>query len=62
MSFTRDKEKLNMNNTLDFETAITLLETIRFGNIARFEGALMFVSEAFDVSMDKLLDILDERG
>lgn len=61
MSFTRDKKKLNMNNTLDFETAINLLETIRFGNIARFEGALMLASEAFDVSMDKLLDILDER-
>lgn len=51
-----------MNNTLDFETAIALLETIRFGDVMKFEGALMFISEAFDVSMDKLLDILDERG
>ena len=48
-----------MNNTLDFETAINLLKSIPFGDTDKFVGAIMLVSEAFDMSIDSLLDKLD---
>lgn len=50
-----------MNNKLDFETAIEILENTPFGDVAKFEGAVIFVAEAFDMSIDSILEILDER-
>lgn len=48
-----------MNNTLDFETAINLLKSIPFGDSDKFVGAMMLVSEAFDMSVDSLLEKLE---
>ena len=51
-----------MNNKLDFETALEILENTPFGDVMKFEGAALFVAEAFDISIDSLYEILDERG
>ena len=48
-----------MNNILDFETAINLLKTIPFGDSDKFVGAMMLVAEAFDMSVDSLLEKID---
>ena len=48
-----------MNNTLDFETALEILENTPFGDSSAYMGAALFVAEAFDISIDSLLEMLD---
>ena len=49
-----------MNNTLDFETALEILKSDIFDDDCTYMGAMMFVSEAFNVSIDSLLEKIDE--
>jgi hypothetical protein len=48
-----------MNNTLDFETALEILKSNIFDDDCSYMGAVMFVSEAFDMSIDSLLEKLN---
>lgn len=48
-----------MNNTLDFETALEILENTPFGSCDAYMGAVLFVAEAFDMSLDSVLEMLD---
>lgn len=47
-----------MNNTLDFETAIKILNSDIFDSYS-LVGAIEFVAEAFNVSIDGVLEKLD---
>ena len=51
-----------MNNILDFETALKILKSDVFDNDCSYMGAVMFVSEAFDISIDSLLERLNESS
>lgn len=44
-----------MYNTLDFETALEILKSNIFDDDCSYMGAVMFVAEAFDMSIDSLL-------
>ena len=48
-----------MCNTLDFETAIEILKSNIFDDDCSYMGAVMFVAEAFDMSIDSLLEKLN---
>ena len=48
-----------MNNTLDFETALEILKSDIFDDDCSYIGAVIFVAEAFDMSVDNLLMKLD---
>ena len=50
-----------MYNKLDFETALEILKSNIFDNDCSYMGAVIFVSEAFDMSVDNLLEILLEQ-
>ena len=49
-----------MNNKLDFETALEILKSNIFGDDCSYMGAVMFVAEAFDMSIDSLLEKLED--
>lgn len=48
-----------MYNTLDFETALKILKSNIFDDDCSYMGAVMFVAEAFDMSIDSLLEKLN---
>jgi hypothetical protein len=48
-----------MNNTLDFETALEILKGNIFDDDCSYMGAVLFVAEAFDMSIDSVLEKLD---
>ena len=48
-----------MNNKLDFETALEILKSNIFDDDWSYIGAVMVVAEAFDVSIDSLLEKLN---
>ena len=48
-----------MYNTLDFETALKILKSNIFDDDCSYMGAVMFVAEAFDISIDSLLEKLN---
>ena len=48
-----------MNNKLNFETALKILKSDIFDDDCSYMGAVMFVAEAFDMSIDSLLEELD---
>lgn len=50
-----------MYNKLDFETALEILKSNIFDDDCSYMGAVIFVSEAFDMSVDNLLEILFEQ-
>jgi hypothetical protein len=52
-------EENNMYNALDFETALEILKSNIFDDDCSYMGAVMFVAEAFDMSIDSLLMKLD---
>lgn len=47
-----------MNNTLDFETALKILKSDIFDDDCSYMGAVVFVAEAFDMSIDSLMEKL----
>ena len=47
-----------MNNKLDFETALEILQNPIFDDDASYMGAVLFVSEAFNLSVDKVLELV----
>ena len=49
-----------MYNKLDFETALEILKSDIFDDDCSYMGALMFVSDAFNVSIDSLLEKLEQ--
>jgi hypothetical protein len=48
-----------MDNKLDFEKALEILKSNIFDDDCSYMGAVMFVAEAFDVSIDSLLEKLN---
>ena len=48
-----------MNNLLDFETAMEILKSDIFDDDCSYMGAVLFVAEAFDMSVDSLLEKLN---
>lgn len=48
-----------MNNQLDFETALEILKSNIFDDDCSYMGAVIFVAEAFDMSIDSLLEKLN---
>ena len=48
-----------MSNKLDFETALEILKSDIFDDDCSYMGAVMFVAEAFDMSVDSLLEKLN---
>ena len=48
-----------MNNKLDFETAMEILKSDIFDDDCSYMGAIMFVADAFDLSIDSLLEKLN---
>lgn len=48
-----------MNNQLDFETSLEILKSNIFDDDCSYMGAVMFVAEAFDMSIDSLLEKLN---
>ena len=48
-----------MKNTLNFETALEILKSDIFDDDCSYMGAIIFVAEAFDMSIDSLLEKLD---
>lgn len=49
------------NITLDFETAMDILKNIYFDDEDKFVGAAIFVAEAFDMSVDSVLEEMYEQ-
>ena len=49
-----------MKNKLDFETALEILKSDIFEDDCSYMGAMLFVSEAFDVSVDSILEQIKE--
>lgn len=45
-----------MHNILDFETAMDILKNIFFDDEDKFVGATIFIAEAFDMSVDSVLE------
>lgn len=57
-----EKEQIEigkLSNKLHFETALEILKKPIFDDDATYMGAVLFVSEAFDVSVDKLLESVE---
>ena len=48
-----------MDNTLDFETALEILKSDIFTDDCSYMGAVLFVAEAFDMSVDSLLEKIE---
>ena len=48
-----------MCNKLDFETAMEILKSDIFDDDCSYMGAVMFVAEAFNMSIDSLLEKLN---
>ena len=48
-----------MNNKLDFETALEILKSDIFDDDCSYMGAVLFVAEAFDMSVDSVLEKLE---
>ena len=48
-----------MNNKLDFETALEILKRDIFDDDCSYMGAVLFVAEAFDMSVDSVLEKLE---
>lgn len=48
-----------MNNILDFEMALEILKSNIFDDDCSYMGAVIFVAEAFDMSIDSLLEKLN---
>lgn len=49
-----------MENLLDFETALEILKSDIFTDDCSYSGALLFVSQAFDISIDTLLEKIEQ--
>ena len=49
-----------MKNKLDFETALEILKSDIFEDDCSYMGAVMFAAEAFDMSIDSLLEKLNQ--
>lgn len=49
-----------MYNTLDFETALKILKSNIFDDDCSYMGAVIFVAEAFDMSIDSLLEHIEK--
>ena len=49
-----------MKNKLDFETALEILKSDIFEDDCSYMGAMLFVSEAFNVSVDSILEQIEE--
>lgn len=49
-----------MKNALTFETALEILKSDIFDDDCSYMGALLFVADAFNVSVDSLLEKLDD--
>ena len=47
------------NNKLDFETALEILKSDLFDDDCSYMGAVMFVAEAFNMSVDNVLEELE---
>ena len=47
-----------MDNKLDFETALEILKSGIFDDDCSYMGAVLFVGEAFDMSVDSVLEKL----
>lgn len=47
------------NNKLDYETALEILKSDLFDDDCSYMGAVMFVAEAFNMSVDKVLEELE---
>ena len=45
-----------MNYKLDFETALEILQSPIFDDDLSYMGAVLFVSEAFNMSVDSVLE------
>ena len=48
-----------MDNMLDFETALEILKRDIFTDDCSYMGAVLFVAEAFDMSVDRLLEKIE---
>lgn len=49
-----------MHNLLDFETACEILKSDIFTDDCSYMGAVLFVAEAFDMSIDSIMEQLYE--
>ena len=49
-----------MKNNMDFETALEILKSEIFEDDCSYMGAVLFVSVAFNVSVDSLLEKLED--
>ena len=47
-----------MSYTLDFETALEILQSPIYDDECSYMGAVLFVSEAFNISVDRVLESL----
>lgn len=49
-----------MDYTLDFETALEILKNPIFTDDLSYMGAVLFISEAFNMSVDSVLEYIEE--
>ncbi len=49
-----------MKNTLNFETALEILKSDIFDDDCSYMGAMLFVADAFNVSVDSLMEKLED--
>ena len=50
-----------MNYKLDFETALEILQSPIFDDDLSYMGAVLFVSEAFNMSVDSVLEHIENN-
>ena len=51
-----------MDYKLSFETALEILQSPVFDDDLSYMGAVCFVSEAFNMSVDKVLEAIGEKN